>query len=223
MTARKLLETSFRDCLIARVANWLNRNLANYYAHSVLGRMNAAIGRTYAASNLKCGFDRWVDRESGVDTSLYGKCLHALHTAAHRFGSRFMPILLLSFLYRVAVAVKGFFRRIFSASAIYRLRSAAGMDFRRFLLLIFSLYLPVDWLLRDILQIDVLASVWDELFFIGSVFYIICLRISEKSWDGRAHGSPMDLPILLFAIETSIDWHDAPKSVPVIDTLFSNR
>jgi len=199
MTVRKLLETGFRDCLIARAAEWLNRNLANYYAHSALGRMNAAIGRTYASSNLKRGFDRWVDRESGVDTSLYGKFLHALHTAARRFGSWFLPILLFSFLYRAATAVKGFFSRIFSGSALHRLLSAAHIDFRRFLLVIFSLYLPVDWLLRDILQISALASVWDELFFIGSVFYIIRLRISEKDWDGRTHGSPLDLPILLFA------------------------
>lgn len=199
MSCSQNLKAGLTGSAIFRACVWVRSHASEIYRNSVIGRAAASVSRAYPDSRVKRVWDGFLVRESGAETSFYGRFFHALHTLCHKFGAWFMPLLLTSFLYRAIDAVKGFFRKVFFGSVIYRAWTAAGMDFRRLLILGFSLYLPIDWVLRDVLSLNTLASVWDELFFLFAAAYVIWLRVSEREWDGRTRVSRMDMPILLFS------------------------
>ncbi len=190
--------TVFSECAAARTARWFRKSGAAVYQNSVIGKVTAAFRKNYPESRVRRGWDAFVNRESGVETSLYGRMFAALHRFFARCGLWLLPVLHASILYRAGSAVKRFFHHIFFGSLLYRAWTAAKMDFRRLVIVAFSLYLPIDWLLRDILAVPTLASVWDELFFIASCLYVVWLRVSEKEWDGRPHVTALDMPIWLF-------------------------
>ena len=60
-------------------------------------------------------------------------------------------------------------------------------------------YVVIDWLLRDVLKIALLASVWDELLILFCLFWIVWQRTGRKT--PRAIGAnPLDLPVAVFFI-----------------------
>lgn len=76
-----------------------------------------------------------------------------------------------------------------------------GWLFRRgltgFILLALGLYCGVDFLLRDVLSLAAIASVWDEGLLALSIFWILRLRIDRQS-PMETRTNALDLPILLF-------------------------
>ena len=190
--------TVFSDCAAARVWRWFRENGDMLYRGSVLGRIGSAFSRGWQQSRTRRGWEAFLNRESGAESALYGRGLAALHRRLMRWGLWLLPVLHRSLLYRAGGALKGFFRRIFFGSVPYRLWTAARMDFRRLVITVFALYLPIHWLMRGVLPVGALASVWDELFFIAAALYVVWLRISDREWDGRPHVTGLDLPILLF-------------------------
>ncbi len=190
--------TVFNECLAGRAVSWLRTHGRAVYEASILGRISTAFRRGYPDSRTRRLWDSWVGRESGAETSVYGRAFAGLHRLMNRFGLWLLPVLHASLLYRMHLGVHRFFVRLLAESVIGRLWAAARMDFRRLVIVLFSLYLPIHWLMRDVLPVGVLASVWDELFFLGSGLYVLWLRVSEREWDGRPHVTPLDMPILLF-------------------------
>ncbi len=195
---------AFRNSLIGRLVLWLFapetwRVVASWYAGSVLGRIGAWFGRYYADSTLKRLWEGYIARQSGVYSSLYRRFFTWLHTLCSRFGAWFMPILRQSLVYSLWKGCGRVWKKLrtrFIDDSVLG-KALAWLNFRRFLLLCLGFYLPIDWLIRDVLTIPVLSSVWDELFFLGAVGYVIACRITGKSGD-KTHVSPLDIPILLF-------------------------
>ncbi len=58
-------------------------------------------------------------------------------------------------------------------------------------------YVVVDWLLRDVLKIALLASVWDELFLLFGLFWVIWRRTGRQT-PVRVGANPLDVPVALF-------------------------
>ena len=190
--------TIFSECALARTWRWFGENGEKLYRNSLLGRIGGAFSRSWPSSRTRRGWEGFLGRESGAESSLYGRGLTALHRLLLAWGLWLVPVLHRSLPYRCGSALKRFFHRVFFGSVIWKLWTAAEMDFRRLVILGFSLYLPIHWLMRDVLPAGALASVWDELFFIAAALYVIWLRLSEREWDGRPHVTALDLPILLF-------------------------
>lgn len=188
----------FRNCAIARAARWVTGNAGRLYQNSLIGRIAGGFRESYPHSRTRRLWDAYVSQDGGVTSSLYGRAMHALHTLCRRTGAWLLPILYASLLYRMGCAVQRFFRHVFCGSVIHRVWTKAGMDFRRLVIFGFSLYLPVDWLLRDILKAGIFMSVWDELFFCACVAYVFWLRISERDRDGQTRVTALDMPILIF-------------------------
>lgn len=66
-----------------------------------------------------------------------------------------------------------------------------------FVLLALALYEPIDYVLRDVLSISILASVWDECLLIFAVCWIFRTRMTEgKPLDTRTNA--LDVPVLTF-------------------------
>lgn len=97
--------------------------------------------------------------------------------------------------YEGSVVVRFFSSDTFKGSMFYRIFLSAGMH--RLIIVLFALYLPIDWLLRTYVPIAALASGWDEVFLIFVFVYILFQRfISEKPL--KAKTNVLDIPLLLF-------------------------
>ncbi len=89
-------------------------------------------------------------------------------------------------------------------SAVFRWGSHSrilGWLFQRgfagFILLALALYCGVDYVLRDVLSISALASVWDEGLLLDSLLWILRQRMNRQT-PLESRMNPLDLPILLF-------------------------
>lgn len=69
----------------------------------------------------------------------------------------------------------------------------------RLLLLLLALYVPIDYLLRDVLPIPVLGSIWDELLLIVCTGWALWMKASAQI-DLRARVTPMHVPLILFLL-----------------------
>ena len=91
-------------------------------------------------------------------------------------------------------------------AAVFRWGSSSnllGWMFRRgftgIILTALALYCGVDFVLRDVLSISALASVWDEGLLLVSLLWIIRLRMDRETPIG-SRMNPLDLPILGFMV-----------------------
>lgn len=91
-------------------------------------------------------------------------------------------------------------------SAVFRWGSQSkllGWMFRRgftgVILAALGLYCGVDYVLRDVLSISVLASGWDEALLLVSILWIIRLRM-DRTTPIQARTNPMDLPLMGFLV-----------------------
>jgi len=178
--------------------------VSKWYAGSILGKTSAFISHCYQTSRVKQIWNRYVIRKSHIYTSVYGKLIHKIGAMCDRFGLWFMPILKESILYSLYTACGKLFswiwEHVVSESLIGKAISYWKLDIRRMILVFVGLYLPIDWLLRDIVKIAVLSSLWDEAFFALSIAYVFAMRIAGKKalTQNESHVSPLDIPILLF-------------------------
>ncbi|MDD3165684.1 MAG: O-antigen ligase family protein [Oscillospiraceae bacterium] len=60
-----------------------------------------------------------------------------------------------------------------------------------------AMYLPIDYLLRDIIHVPVVSSLWDEALLVFALFWILRTRM-DRPKPVRPRTSPLDLPVLLF-------------------------
>lgn len=67
------------------------------------------------------------------------------------------------------------------------------------ILAVLGLYCGVDYVLRDVLAIPVLSSLWDEALLLLSFFWIIRLRM-DCSTPMEARTNPLDTPLLAFLV-----------------------
>lgn len=89
-------------------------------------------------------------------------------------GAHVVPVLEDSLAYRI-------YRRVMAAlrnSLLLGWLFAGGMT--GFLLFLFSSYAIVDYLLRDVLQLAAIASVWDELLMLFSLVWVIHRRVDTR-------------------------------------------
>ena len=89
-------------------------------------------------------------------------------------GARVVPVLEDSLVYRIYRRVMGALR----SSLLLGWLFAGGMT--GFLLFLFSSYAIVDYLLRDVLQLAAIASVWDELLMLFSLVWVIHRRVDTR-------------------------------------------
>ncbi len=78
-----------------------------------------------------------------------------------------------------------------------------GFIFKRgfagIILIALALYCGIDFILRDVLSLSSLASIWDEGLLFVSVLWILRQRMDRKS-SVETRTNPMDIPILGFMV-----------------------
>ena len=148
--------------------------LAALYHRTFLPRMFAAIHRAFADSLLGRTLRRLFGAQPAVERSAYRRLMDRTNAWLCGIGARAVPVLKDSLFYRI-------YRRVMAAlqnSLLLGWLFAGGMT--GFLLFLFSSYAIVDYLLRDVLQLAAIASVWDELLMLFSLVWVIHRRVDTK-------------------------------------------
>ena len=65
------------------------------------------------------------------------------------------------------------------------------------ILTVLGLYCGVDYVLRDVLSVPVLSSLWDEALLLVSLLWILRLRM-DRATPLEARTNPLDVPLLAF-------------------------
>ncbi len=189
---------AWRASFLFRVCLFFSARAPAWYAHSLLGRLSAFIARCWARSGAKRVWDGFLGQNPTAKPGIYEKFLLWAHRTARKAVLWLAPALERSLAGRTTRALGRFTRRLAAGSVLARLLHACGMSFRRGLILLFSLYLPLDWLLRDALSLGAAASLWDEVFFLLAFLYVLWGRAARRDWDGKSRATALDVPILLF-------------------------
>ena len=176
----------FQNSLI--YALW--RRLRDAWGWSLLGRMIAFFRESYAASATKPRLERLLGRDTRtLDRSAYAAFLTRLNSLFARVGRQLWPVVKESLIVR-------FFRSVaFHESLTYRFLFGKGMH--RFVTVVFALYLPIDWALRQFSPVAALSSAWDEGFLIFGFLLVVCQRMFPgETRPNRA--TPLDTVMLAF-------------------------
>lgn len=178
--------------------------LRNCLIWRVLVAIGGFIGRTFQSSGFIRGFLRWWN-DSRTCRFL------VKHLSKDAEWSEDAAISRLALRWNTKLAKIHWPLDWFRASLIGRIYSSVircgssskllGWMFRRgftgIILTALALYCGVDYILRDILSISALASVWDEGLLLISVLWIIRLRM-DRATPMESRVNPLDLPLLGF-------------------------
>lgn len=181
---------ALENCLFARIG----RRFGFWYQFSLLAAFFRFMSSCYERSVFKRFWDGWTlaPMSSTFKSRLY-RLVGRIDDWLHRLGSKLIPIL------RGSVIYKCYNWLITSqtarSSAVCRAVFNPGM--RRVLLVVFALFVPIDKVLRDVVGIAFLASVWDDAVLLGGFIYLF-LRCIFGQDAQKPRMTPLDQPIFLF-------------------------
>lgn len=181
----ELLRTSLIWRLCAAFAAWLSGTR--------LARGLRALGRLWRESWTYRFLSRLLSAEALTDASAYRRLLDRFNSSLQRHGAGFLRVLHESLCYRVYHAA---YRRCCES---FLLGKAFRSGMTRFLLLIIAAYFPVDWLLRDVLKLSALSSVWDEALMALCLLWILFQRAEAKK-PLRSRANSLDVWLALYMI-----------------------
>lgn len=165
--------------------------LRKFYSSSLIGRAGLRMHESFELSGTAAVWQRRFGADDPAAHSVYAAFLRLAERFLHAAGA----VLSQSLFYRGLCALRDSYFRLSSGS---RLLSAVNrVPLHRWLLVLFALYLPAEYALRDVLKLSLLASVWEELFILlGAVMVIwrACLKQSDTFSEGPA----LEVALLLY-------------------------
>ncbi len=160
----------------------LLQTAAYSYRQSVTFRAVGHFSSVFSGSTVCAFFTRLMHRDSSARHSFTYSFLEKLCTAGRKAAVYIKAILEGSFIYTT-------------------LKRIADRDSRFFplpkLVYIISLYVFIDYLLRDLLGISTFAGYWDEIALI-TAFGLWLLKLVERNTRRLDRWTPLDIPLLLF-------------------------
>ncbi len=177
--------------------------LAAFFRGCWLGKAIRALGRLWRESAIYSFFARLLTAPDPAQGSCYRRYMDRLNVWLHRKGSalrRKTEESCACALYRKCVAYCGKSRL---AGSVF----CGGVT--SLLLFAFAAFAIIDYLLRDVLGISFLASVWDELLILASFCWILFRRCVNKTpLSSRANAMDIWLGFYLLA-GLLLLWHTA--------------
>ena len=184
------MDSILLNCFIARIGYALKRA----YAASLIKRFIDAVKACFEKSRTRRILTWFFSIPSTLVYSRYWRALRAINGWFFRIGERLRPAIDNSFVFRICARFSA--SSFVGNSAILSWIKARGM--RGLLLIAFGMYLPLDVLIRDVIQIDLLSSVWDEAFMLFCIAYIVWDLIVTQRERQRPRATPLDAPLLFF-------------------------
>ena len=169
----------------------LSLKIVEAYKQGAINNAICSIKTHYTTSKYKVIWEKFVSKESAYKSSCYNRILKRLSHDLMRFGD----------VYKNSVSSKIFdffvklFMRITQGSMFFAPFRKLGV--KGFLLLMFGLYLPIDYTLRSVLKIGFLSSVWDELLLVLFVATVLYRKATRKS-RASTRSTPLDSYLFMF-------------------------
>jgi len=147
---------------------------------------------SYEKSNTRLLVDRFGNAENHAEASLYGKLIKLL-SAFFLWIGKFLKE---SLLFAVAEAIKRLYFRISKGSLIFGTINRASLH--RWVLFLFAMYLPVEYILRDVLALAVISGIWEEVFIIGAMAVVIWRTCTGEGIKSFNRVSSVEVFLLLY-------------------------
>ncbi len=153
----------------------------------------AALGRWWRACAVRAWFAHWLGAEP-VATESSG-CANACARANAYLSQRrtLKAWVRGSVLYRVYAAVFACGRESKTLGWLF----SGGM--RAFLLVAVGLYVFIDYVLRDVLSIPFVSSIWDEALLLFCFIWLVWERLDRRP-SLAARTNPLDFPVAIFIV-----------------------
>lgn len=168
------------------------RALAGWWQQSLLYRCYQGLCQWNEKSTALALWLRFGQKGNLAEDSLYARFLGWLRGLFVALGL----ILRESLFYRGLLAIKKFYLRLSSHSKV--LSWINKLSLHQWLLVAFGCYLPLEYIIRDLLNISILASVWEELFLLAGFGLVLWRRMLQQT-DALHRETPVDAWMLLFA------------------------
>ena len=182
-----------KNSLFCRFFIRLGQVIALSWKNSFIMRTADFLHENYMQSNTKRRLEAFMFRDDPADSSIWQRFLGLLE----RFFLWLGAILEQSFLFKALQFLRKLWFRLTENSLVFG--AVNKLSLRRWLILAFAMYLPIEYAVRDILKINILASVWEELFIAAAACMVIwrtCLRRSSTF----KRTSPVEVTMLLFMV-----------------------
>ena len=160
----ELLKNSLIWRTVAALSAWIGR--------SPVGRASAALGRLWRQSFLYGLCAKILCADSLAERSKTAGLFDRINEGLYRFGQRIGQTVRGSLLYRVYAWIMRKGRESRTLGWLF----AGGMT--ALLLFLIASYGALDWLLRDVLPLGALSSVWDEALMLFCLVWIVVRRIN---------------------------------------------
>ncbi len=182
----KVLET----CLLWRVLLAIGGAFGRLFANSCVLK---TLGRWWKQSRTHSFFHRFLSRDAVWYES--AGCTRALAGGNRRLAEVHRPFRIFedSVLGKIYGTVFRWGRESKLLGCIFS-RGFAGI-----ILTALALYCGIDFVLRDVLSIPSLASVWDEGLLLVSLLWILRQRM-DRTTPLQSRANPMDIPLLGFLV-----------------------
>lgn len=180
-----------RNSLIYRALSAMGRALRLWWPLSFFGRMVAAIRSSYQLSYCNRAWLNFGKRESHISSSLYARFWHFLRHIVEQIGDIFAK----GIIYRALCAVSRAYQWLSARSRILTLINKISLH--QWLLVAFAMYLPLRYIIENVIGIAVLSSAWEELFMVAAVIMVLWRRALQQT-EALNRETPLDAWILLF-------------------------
>ena len=161
----ELLKGSLLWRMIAAIAAWCGR--------TPVAKFFAALKRCWCESFLYQSVARLLRRETAAERS-------GLRGVFDRLNERLSSSGYADYV-RSSVAYRLYGALMQKVRESYLFGSILSGGFTTILLVLFAAYWPVDYLLRDILQMVTVASLWVEVLFLVSFVWLVHTRLNTKN------------------------------------------
>lgn len=186
-----------RESLIWR----LIAGLYAWYRRTFLARGVDALGRLWRQSGVYRLFARLLTAPTLTEKTGYGRLLDRLNRGLHRLGRVWREDLETSFFRRIYAKLLSILR----GSRLLGWLFSGGITTT--LLCVIAAFAVIDYLLRDVLQLAAIASVWDEALLLVGFAWVLFRRMRAASpVKSAANATDLFLAFYLIAGVVILIW-----------------
>lgn len=177
--------------LAYRAIALLVTKLKEWYGFSALGAASLAMSKAYESSRTRRIWEGFCGRRDPAEFSVFNKILAGIERLLHTAGDWLENSLFL----KLMLGIRKIYERIGKGGLVLGLVNKIPL--RRWLLVVFAFYLPIEYLLRDKFKLDLLASVWEELLIIAAAALLLW-RVCRRQSRTFTRTSALEVALLLY-------------------------
>ncbi|MBO4992619.1 MAG: O-antigen ligase family protein [Firmicutes bacterium] len=168
---------------------WLT--LYRSWDHSLLGAISRGLSESYETSLSARLWNGFCSVENPGPSSAWAR----LWSRIRSFWESMGEILSHSLFYRIVIWFRDLYLKLTETSLVFR--QINRLSLHQWVLVVFAAYLPMEYVIRDLLGLSLLASAWEELFILGTMVLLLW-RIGLKQTNTIDRSTPVGSLILLF-------------------------